>query len=291
MTVPPDAETAQGHARCYRHPMRETGVRCIRCDRPICPECMRPASVGFQCPDDVRLARASQPVARTVAGAPVRSRAPYNTLTLIALNVIVYLITATRSVDGFNKPLASRLFQDWVLVPRQVALHDEFARLLTSAFLHENVLHIASNMLALYLIGPHLERLLGPWRFLTVYLLSALGGGVAVYAFGSRYTAVAGASGAIFGLFAASLLFLRELGFDPKWLIGTIVVNLVLTLTVPGISALGHFGGLVVGAVAAFAIAGLPWRRLRLPVRAQLSGLGAILLALIGVIAWRTVVL
>ncbi len=252
---------------------------------------MRPASVGFQCPGDVRLGRVTQRAPRTVAGAPVRSRPPYCTWTLIGFNVVVYLISGLRSVDGVNRPGASRLFQDWVLTPQQVAQRDEYARLLTYAFLHENVIHIVSNMLALYLIGPHLERLLGPWRFVTVYLLSALGGGVAIYAFGSRYTPVAGASGAIFGLFAACLLFLRELGFDPRWLIGTLVLNLVLTFSVPHISILGHLGGLVVGAIAAFAIAGVPWRRLRLPVQAQLSGLGGILIVLIGVIAWRSVVL
>src|ERR1700759_1468092 len=103
MTVQPDAGTTeQGQAHCYRHPMRETGVRCIRCDRPICPDCMRPAAVGFQCPDDVRLAQVTQRQPVTVAGAQVRNSPPYSTWTIIALNVIVYIYTGLKSVDGID---------------------------------------------------------------------------------------------------------------------------------------------------------------------------------------------
>src|ERR1700733_2212054 len=114
MTMQPDAGTAaQGQTRCYRHPMRETGVRCVRCDRPICPDCMRPASVGFQCPNDVRLGQAAVRAPRTVAGARVQSQPPYCTLTLIGFNVFVYLYTGLTSVDGLNAPAASKLFQSW----------------------------------------------------------------------------------------------------------------------------------------------------------------------------------
>ena len=87
----------------------------------------------------------------------------------------------------------------------------QYYRLLTATFLHANVLHIAMNMLALIIIGPYLERLLGWWRYLSVYLLGALGGSVAIYLFGARFSPVVGASGAIFGLFAAALVFVREL--------------------------------------------------------------------------------
>jgi membrane associated rhomboid family serine protease len=252
---------------------------------------MRPASVGFQCPDDVRMAAATVRAPLTIAGERVQNRPPLVAWGLIAANVVVYLITVFTSVDGINQPHASRLFQDWVLVPRQVALHDEYSRLFTSAFLHLSLIHIASNMLALYFIGPPLERLLGRWRFATVYVLSALGGGVAIYAFGSRYTPVAGASGAIFGLFAACLLFVRELGFDPRWLIGTLVINVVLTLSVPNISVLGHVGGFAVGVLASFAIAAVPWNRHRLPVLAQVGGFGGIAVALIVITTWRTIIL
>jgi membrane associated rhomboid family serine protease len=252
---------------------------------------MRPASVGFQCPDDVRLGAATQRAPRTVAGARVAARPPFVTGALIGLNVLVYLITALQSHDGINNPVGSRLFQQWDLVPRSVALNDQYDRLITSAFLHESVLHIAVNMIALYLIGPPLERLLGEWRFASVYLLGAIGGSAAVYAFDSKYVAVVGASGAIYGLFAACLLFVRELGFDPRWLVMTIALNFVLTLTIPDISKLGHLGGFVIGAASAFVIGGLPWRRRRLPTPIQLSGLGAIAVVLLVVIVWRTIAL
>jgi membrane associated rhomboid family serine protease len=293
MTVQPDAgRTEQGQAHCYRHPLRETGVRCIRCDRPICPDCMRPASVGFQCPDDVRIGSLEVRAPRTIAGAQVRNRPPYATYGFIAANVTVFLITAIQSVDGLNSPNASSLFIKWLLEPNQVAQGGQYYRLITSAFLHVSIWHILFNMIALYLVGPYLERLLGPWRFTSLYLLSALGGSVAVYVFDSRYAAVVGASGAIFGLFAACLMFVRELGLDPRWLVATIVLNFVLTFSVADISKLGHLGGFVIGAVVSFAIAGVPWKpRKRLPLAMQLYGLGAITVVLVALIAWRTAVL
>jgi membrane associated rhomboid family serine protease len=286
-----EASLPQGLARCYRHPMRETGVRCVRCNRPICPECMRPASVGFQCPDDVKIGRAEQRVPRTAVGAPVRQRHPYVTWTLVGLNVLAYIATALGSVRGWNQNHTSRLFQQWVLVPYKVAHNDQYLRLVTSAFLHYGLLHILLNMVALVMIGPYLERLLGMWRFASVYLIAALGSSVAVYAFDSQFVAAAGASGAIYGLFAAALLLVRELGLDTQWLVATIVLNFVFTFSVPGISKLGHIGGFIVGGLATIAIAGVPWNRHRLSTRIQASGLGGLLVVLVAVTAVRTATL
>lgn len=285
------APTSGGIARCYRHPERETGVRCVRCNRPICPECMRPASVGFQCPDDVRHGRATQRAPRTLVGGAMRTHHPFVTWTLVALNVLAYILTALGAVHGANQNHTSPLFADWVLIPYKVAHDGEYERLITSAFLHYGLLHILLNMLALLMIGPYLERLLGMWRFAAVYLLGALGASVAVYAFGSQFDATAGASGAIYGLFAAALLLVRELGLNPQWLIGTIVLNFVLTLSVPGISKLGHIGGFVVGGLATIAIAGLPRNRRRLAANLQAAGLGGMLVVLVLATVWRTAVL
>ena len=94
-----------------------------------------------------------------------------------------------------------------------------------------------------------------------VYLLGALGGSAAVYAFGQVNTAEVGASGAIFGLFAAGLVLVRKLGLDPQWLVGIIVLNFVFTFSIHNISKLGHIGGFVAGGLAALAIAGLPQTR------------------------------
>jgi membrane associated rhomboid family serine protease len=247
--------------RCYRHPNREALVRCVRCDRPICPDCMRPASVGFHCPDDVALGRRSIRQQRTQVGAILRESPPYVTSALIALNIAVYVITGEQSTRGITDPTAGRihsLFDRWQLQPEVVHQDGSYWRLLTSAFLHVSLLHIALNMFALFVIGPPVERLVGPARFLAIYLLSALGGGAAIYAFAAAGVPVVGASGAIFGLFGACLVMVRQLGLDLRYLVGTIVVNFVFTISIPGISKLGHLGGFIAGLLAGLAIAGLP---------------------------------
>jgi membrane associated rhomboid family serine protease len=169
-----------------------------------------------------------------------------------------------------------------------VATHHQYYRLVTSMFLHINLLHIVMNMIALISVGPYLERLLGPPRYVAVYLLGGLGGSVAVYLLGARFSPVVGASGAIFGLFAACLIVVRDLRIDPWLLIANIVLNFAITFSIPDISKLGHLGGFVVGAAAGLAIAGLPHKRSRLPRRVQLAGLAAIFLLLLGAVAWRT---
>jgi membrane associated rhomboid family serine protease len=286
----PNSEAAPPAARCYRHPNREALIRCTRCDRPICPDCMRPASVGFHCPDDVGLANKTVRAPRTSVGARMMQSPPYVTWGLIAANVAVYLVTASQSVKGLTQPGdgSSTLFVDWQLFAPAIHGNDEYYRLLTSAFLHVSLLHIASNMLALFIIGPPLERLLGQWRFGVVYLLGALGGSAAVYAWGQVSTAEVGASGAIFGLFAAALVLVRKLGLDPQWLIGIIVLNFVFTFSIHNISKLGHIGGFVAGGLAALAIAGLPQSRKRFSLQTQLTGLAGIAVLIVVVIGVRT---
>jgi membrane associated rhomboid family serine protease len=284
-------------ARCYRHPNREAGVRCTRCDRPICPDCMRPASVGFHCPDDVAIASRAMRPQRTSVGGLLRQSPPYVTGSLVGLNVIVYLVTGHQSSRGYTHVTAgpiNGLFNNWQLVPQLVHDDGDYYRLLTSAFLHVSFLHIASNMLALAIVGPPLERLLGRWRFVSVYLLSALGGSAAVYLFGARLTPVVGASGAIFGLFGACLVLVRRLGLDAQWLVGIIALNFVLTFSIGSISKLGHIGGFVVGCAAAMAIGGLPVISRaaagggRLSLTRQLVGLGVVAAAVLVGITVRT---
>lgn len=289
MTSSP-AEVTQ---RCYRHPNREALVRCTRCDRPICPDCMRPASVGFHCPDDVAEGRRTVRAPRTLVGARTFQSRPYVTLALVAVNVIVYVITATAPHASFNNPgggaaAGKGLFFYWQLVPEFVHGHGRYYELITAAFLHANLLHIFSNMLALAIIGPSLELLLGRWRFAVVYLLSALGGGAAIYAFGDATGATVGASGAIFGLFGAAVVLVRKLGLDLQWLVSIIVINFVLTFSIPGISKLGHIGGFVTGILAALAIAGRPSHRTRVPARLQVAGLTGVLVLVLVVVAVRS---
>ncbi|MEO6500810.1 MAG: rhomboid family intramembrane serine protease [Jatrophihabitantaceae bacterium] len=281
-----------GFAGCYRHPDRLTGVRCVRCDRPICPECQRAASVGFQCPDDVKAGAATVRQGRTVLGARVSSQIPYITYALIALNVVIYLITGLGPGSSLIDNTNTQLFQDWELVPNVVGFQRDYLRLVTAAFLHLGPLHILLNMFALYTIGPPLERVMGWWRYLAVYLLGALGGSVAILLFGDVRQPVVGASGAIFGLFAAALVLSRVVGFNTRALVITIGINFIFTFSVPGISKLGHVGGFVLGGLASLALLGWTLQRrgpltdrLRTIQVASLAGLLAVLVALA---LWRT---
>jgi len=275
-----------GFAGCYRHPDRLTGVRCVRCNRPICPQCQRPAAVGFQCPDDVRAGQASVRRARTVVGARPGADVPAVSYGLIALNVLIYLITAVSPGGTLLRNYGSRLFADWALFPALVGADHDYQRLVTAAFLHYGPIHLLLNMLALYMVGPALEQVLGWWRYLALYLLAALGGSVAILLFGDLSTPVVGASGAIFGLFAAAVVLARRVGFNSTALWITIGINFVYTFSVQGISKLGHVGGFVVGGLAALVlIGGQLSGRGRLPsIRVQVAGL-AVLLGLLVVAA------
>ncbi|MGH8961743.1 MAG: rhomboid family intramembrane serine protease [Jatrophihabitantaceae bacterium] len=274
-------------SRCYRHPNREALIRCTRCDRPICPECMRDAPVGFHCPDDAALGARSIRPQRTAVGARLRESPPYATTALILLNIAAYVYTGLKSPGGLDQPYAAKLFLDWQLQPDIVYHQDQYYRFVTSAFLHISLLHIGANMFALGIVGPQLERLLGRSRFVAVYLLGALGGSAAIFAFGSPDQPVVGASGAIFGLFGACLVMVRRLGLDVQWLIGIIVLNFVITFSVRDISKLGHVGGVVAGALAAIAIAGLPSVRRPIPARLQAAGLSGVLVLTLVIVAVR----
>jgi membrane associated rhomboid family serine protease len=293
MTRPPDGgppgpEVTEQVAHCYRHPHREALVRCTRCDRPICPDCMRPASVGFHCPDDVDRAARTMRAPRTAVGARLLQSPPYVTITLVLLNVAAYLGTGLQSRGTLRDPTDSQLFLDWQLFPQAIHDRHDYYQLITSAFLHLSPLHIAANMLALAFIGPALEQLLGWWRFTALYLLSAVGGSAAIYAFGNPLGFTAGASGAIFGMFAACLVLVRKLGLDPQWLIGTIVINFIVTFSIPHISKLGHVGGFVTGALVAVAIGGLPKMRERIEPKLQVAGLAGVAALIVVVVAIRT---
>jgi len=223
MDVQPAAGAGGGGAEiptCYRHPGRETYLSCVRCGRPACPDCLRSAPVGQQCVDCIRAG--NQGVRRPVGvfGGPAASRATV-TFTLVALNVLFYLAewVYPRTVDYLA--MVGSLHDPAVHATIGVA-HGQYYRLLTSAFLHEPGLsgfgpaHIIFNMWALLVVGPPLERLLGHARFLTVYLLSALGGAVAFYLLAPVNEPSLGASGAIFGLFGAYFVVARRLRVDSR---------------------------------------------------------------------------
>jgi membrane associated rhomboid family serine protease len=270
--------------RCYRHPDRETWVSCTRCERPICPECLRSASVGFQCPDCVRQGNATVRRATAPYGGSIVVRPGVVSLILGLINVLAFVVTVATAPGGLNGNTGSRLFDELELVPLRVAVDSEYWRLLGSAFLHIGLLHLAGNMLALAIVGPALERVFGWWRFLAIYLVGALGGAVAVYLFGSPYGAVAGASGAIYGLFAATLIVVRKLGLDARFVVLAIVLNFAVSF-VPGISLLGHLGGFVCGGLLTLAMVYSP-KASRTSL--QILAIGALVAIMVSLVLIRT---
>jgi membrane associated rhomboid family serine protease len=143
-------------------------------------------------------------------------------------------------------------------------------------------------MWALWILGRNLESALGPLRFGVLYLLSGLGGGVAVYYLSTQHGETAGASGAIFGLFAALFVVLRRLGRDASSIIPILVINLVFTFTVPGISWQGHIGGMITGGIVAAILAYAPRANRNV---VQAVGCVVVLVALVGLVLARTIAL
>lgn len=258
-TSPPSGEPTgarPGLPACVRHPDRATGLRCVRCDRPACPACLREASVGHQCVDCVNEGQATVRRSRTAVGAEV-SQTIVVTPVLIALNVLMFAITAVQARSLVDNQL-SPLFGDFVMWTRAVAGGDEWWRLATSGFLHYGPGHLALNMIALYVLGRFLEPQFGKLRFLALYVLSLFGGSVAVYLFGDIDDGVAGASGAVYGLMGAMLVAVLKFKLNASSALVVIGLNLVLSVTLPGISLLGHLGGLVIGAAVAAGMAYAP---------------------------------
>jgi membrane associated rhomboid family serine protease len=246
---------------CVRHPGRETGVRCTRCDRPACPACLREASIGYQCVDCV----AGDAQSRRRAGARSRSSAlPWATRTgpsvvipiLIGINVAIFVFTVARAGSLSNNADAP-LFQQWALQPAAVA-RGAWWQMLTSGFLHIGPLHLIFNMIALWVIGRDLERVLGSVRFLVVYLVSLLGGSLTVFLFANPVSNTAGASGAVFGLMGGLAVVLMRLRLSPRPALTIIVLNVIISFAVPNISILGHLGGLAFGAALTAAMVYAP---------------------------------
>lgn len=265
---------------CYRHPDRPTYVRCNRCNRPVCPECMRAAAVGHQCVDCVNEGARTVRAPRTHFGGVARSATPVVTYVLIGLSVLMFVLQ-TASLD---------VQRELVLFPPAVADGDWY-RLVTSAFLHYGLTHLLFNMWALYVVGPPLEMALGRLRYGALYGLSALGGSVLVYLLSPLQSATAGASGAIFGLFGATFVIGKRLRLDVRWVVGIIALNLVFTFVIPlvssqNISWQGHLGGLATGAVVAAAYAYAPKEHRN---AVQAGATAAVLVAFTVLIWWRTV--
>ncbi len=267
---PGPASPGSGVPVCHRHPGRETYIRCQRCDRPICPDCMNDAAVGFQCPDCVREGSKQTRQGRTPYGGRARGGPPVVTLTLIGLNLLVFLMLFT---TGGRR---SRLLGELGLMPTggvylgpdDVPYYADGVadgatwQLFTSMFTHLEIWHITFNMLALYILGPQLELVLGRLRYASLYLLSGLVGSVAVYWLAAPGSMTIGASGAVFGLMGALLVVARRVGADTSPLLVLLGINLVITvLGAQFISWQGHLGGFVGGVLIGAALVYSPRRR------------------------------
>ena len=248
-------------AYCYRHPDRETGLSCSECGRPICYECMTPAAVGLRCPDHSGKPQGIQKVTRAV-GTQAGRGVSIITMSLIAINVAVYLLELADGgrVDGTQNSIFDRGALYGPLVHQ-----GDWWRLITAAFLHYGPLHLALNMYSLYWVGSVLETVVGPWRFLGLYVAAGLTGSAGAL-IATPNAVTVGASGAIFGILGALYVLERQGHIASGGQIAALIVlNLVLTFAFSGfalggrvtgltISLGGHVGGLLGGVVAMYAL-------------------------------------
>ena len=256
---------------CYRHPTRETGRKCTRCGKPACGDCLVQVSVGSHCLDCVKAAR---PDVKTRARFWNARQPTLVTYALIAINAAVYLWTASSLTNQ----------RDLALYKPDIA-DGEYYRLVTSGFLHFSIFHIGMNMLLLFQLGQLLEPAIGRVRFGLLYFASLLAGSLGALMV-QPFGLTGGASGAVFGLMAAAAIGLHRRGVNIfQTGIGMVLVlNLVITFTIPGISIGGHVGGAIAGALCGFVLlaprhAPLPnWASYAMPV-------GIIIVAVMGSLA------
>ena len=267
-------------APCYRHPDRMTGISCQRCHRPICGECMNPASVGFQCPSCVTSGRASVRAPRTAFGAILKPGGGSATKVVMAVLTVVWILS-----------LVSRGLLDQLLVMSNQAIYlGQFWRLFTSALTSGTILGLLMNMLVLWIAGRGIESELGAWRFVALYLAAGLGGATMLFIFGPYASVGYGAAAAAIGLLAANAIFKYKMREDVRADIGLFILLILYSILI-GFHSFGWLmlvGGIVVGALVGLVLAYAP-RRNRGTV--QVVGLlGVITLCLAGVVAKLTLV-
>ncbi|MBX9424158.1 MULTISPECIES: rhomboid family intramembrane serine protease [Streptomyces] len=290
---PRPSSDPSGPPRCYRHPEAETGIRCTRCDKPICTRCMISASVGFQCPDCVRdgsgtghAADANQP--RTLAGGKVASDDRLVTKILIGINLAVFLAVLAAG-DRFVDELVLIGYAFSPGLGEVVGVADgEWYRLVTSTVLHQEIWHILFNVLGLWVIGGIVEPELGRIRYAALCLLSGLSGSVLAYLVAAPNQPSLGASGVVYGLIGAWVVLARRRRHDMRPVVLFVALSLLMTFTRPGISWEAHVGGLVAGALVTYALVHAPRARRDL---VQYGACGLVLLLDLGIVLARSAAL
>jgi len=280
---------------CYRHTDRETWIRCQRCERLICPDCMNSAAVGFQCPSCVKEGNRGTRQNRTPYGGERVADPRTTTFVLMGINVAVWLAilaTGGRTSTLIDKLAlladSARALQDGSIVVVQGVDDGAWWQIVTSTFTHVEPLHIGFNMLALYFLGPMLENVLGRARFVALYLVSGIAGSAAVMVLSSPHGQTLGASGSIFGLMGALAVIALKVRGQVQSILGWILLNLVFTFTVGGISWQGHVGGLIGGALLGAAMVYAPREHRAL---VQWAATGLVLLVSLALIVARVVAL
>jgi membrane associated rhomboid family serine protease len=241
---------------CYRHPNRETGVSCSNCGRPICHDCMNFAAVGIKCPECAGRPTGPRAAARRVRAGAGTGTGAVVTKAIIGANVAAFLVQVVQSPGGLSNPLGGELVQKGILYGPAVAAGDWW-RLVGSAFLHANILHIGINMLMLWWFGQALEATVGRGRFLGIYLVAILAGSAGALLLSPTEPTV-GASGGVFGVLGAGLVLeRRNINVFGGGALLLVLFNLGFTFIHPtSISIGGHLGGLAGGALAVLAFAG-----------------------------------
>ncbi len=275
MVTLPELSEPQPEPTCTGHPDRISYVRCQRCEKPVCPDCQKTAAVGVQCVDCVREEAKSSRVARSLFGGRATTGRPLATWSIMASCVVVFLLQLTTG-RGLSESL--RLEDLLGFVPAKAEA--EPWRLVTAGFLHSTSFtpHIFLNMLAFYQIGPILEYTFGRLRFLLLYLISTVGGSIAVLLLADPTTIawttiVIGASGAVFGLFGALLWLQRRLNASINGLFIIVGLNFFFGFMLSGVSWQSHLGGFITGGLVGAAIV-LPPKRWR--ARVQGCGVAAV---------------
>lgn len=228
--------TYSGPQTCYRHPGRAAPVRCQRCERPICPDDMIEAVVGFQCPQCVSTGRKSVRAPRTFAGGSIVAKPGLITQGFIGLIVAVFVLTS----------LFPDLRDELGLWSPAVAINDEYHRFVTANVVHSGIGHLLFNSIALWIFGTYVESALGRWRYLATIGVTALGASAVVFWWSDLRTLTVGASGIVFGLFAIAFILMVRQRENVTGMVILLAINALYSFR-GGISWQGHLGGFVLG--------------------------------------------
>ncbi|MEO6511111.1 MAG: rhomboid family intramembrane serine protease [Nocardioides sp.] len=308
MSDPASPSPTEAVPTCYRHPGREAYIRCQRCGKVICPDCMRDSAVGFQCPECVKEGAKTTRSGRTAYGGLRPSNAGITSMVIIGINVLIWLMVmvsggrgskivdalsltpvgrcdSVRSPGGYypsvNAEAVCASIQSGDGAWHAGVADGAYWQLLSSGFLHEQIWHIGFNMLALWVLGPQLELAIGRTRFIALYFLSLFAGSALVLWAAPANSSTLGASGAVFGLMAALLVLAFKVGGSYQQILMWIGINAVLTFTF-GFSWQGHLGGFLGGLAVAAVLVYAPRQR-----RGQMQAAG---LAVIGVVIAAAIV-